>query len=144
MWGNTLDLGMNEEMEIEDPKIEMTPEVLDQITARGAVLNLADDGATATKQDDNVWEISGDSGDLKDGEVVMTRSVIRNLSSSMDENVEEISSMAGGAVEGAPMASKDDDEDEDENLEESFSIKSAASNRNKLMAEQVMKAWFNK
>ena len=180
---------MNEEMEIGDPTIEMTPEVLDQITARGAVLNLADDGATATKQDDNVWEISGNSGDLKDGEVVMTRSVIRNLSSSMDETVEEISSCAGGAVEGAPMASKDDDEDEleeagrphsmrygrkmsdldadaktretdflkkkedekededddeDEKLEESFSIKSAASNRNKLMAEQVMKAWFNK
>jgi len=131
---------VKEEMEIGDPTIEMTPEVLDQITARGAVLNLADDGATATKQDDNVWEISGNSGDLKDGEVVMTRSVIRNLSSSMDETVEEISSCAGGAVEGAP--SKDDDEDE--KLEESFSIKSAASNRNKLMAEQVMKAWFNK
>jgi len=187
MYGNTLNVGMNEEMEIGDPTIEMTPEVLDQITARGAVLNLADDGATATKQDDNVWEISGNSGDLKDGEVVMTRSVIRNLSSSMDETVEEISSCAGGAVEGAPMASKDDDEDEleeagrphsmrygrkmsdldadaktretdflkkkedekededeDEKLEESFSIKSAASNRNKLMAEQVMKAWFNK
>ena len=134
------DEDVKEEIEIEDPTIEMTPEVLDQITARGAVLNLADDGATATKQDDNVWEISGNSGDLKDGEVVMTRSVIRNLSSSMDETVEEISSCAGGAVEGAPMASGD----EDEKLEESFSIKSAASNRNKLMAEQVMKAWFNK
>ena len=144
MWGNTLNVGMNEEIEIGDPTIEMTPEVLDQITARGAVLNLADDGATATKQDDNVWEISGNSGDLKDGEVVMTRSVIRNLSSSMDETVEEISSCAGGAVEGAPMASKDDDEDEDEKIEESFSIKSAASNRNKLLSEQVMKAWFNK
>ena len=60
-----------------------------------------------------------------------------------EETVEEISSCAGGAVEGAPMP-KDDDEDEDEKLEESFSLKSAASNRNKLLSEQVMKAWFNK
>ena len=37
-----------------------------------------------------------------------------------------------------------EDEDEDEKLEESFSLKSAASNRNKLLSEQVMKAWFNK
>ena len=142
------DEDVKEEMEIEDPKIEMTPEVLDMITDKGAEIELAG-GAKATKQDDNVWEVSGDAVDVKDGEIVPSRAILRNLDLPKsgieeEETVEEISSCAGGAVEGAAMASKDDDEDEDEKLEESFSIKSAASNRNKLMAEQVMKAWFNK
>lgn len=143
-----LKTAMNEEMEIEDPEIKMTPEVLDMITEKGATIELAG-GAKATKQDDNVWEISGDAVDVKDGEIVPSRAILRNLDLPKsgieeEETVEEISSCAGGAVEGAPMASKDDDEDEDEKLEESFSIKSAASNRNKLLSEQVMKAWFNK
>jgi len=193
---------MNEEMEIEDPEIKMTPEVLDMITEKGATIELAG-GAKATKQDDNEWKISGAAVDAQNGQTVSSSVILRNLdlpksgieeeltdqASSLnlkqhiaqalekiadgepneaamilhdvlenlesddpkfnpmaeEETVEEISYCAGGAVEGAAMASKNKkDEDEEEKLEESFSIKSAASNRNKLLSEQVMKAWFNK
>jgi len=164
--------GVKEEMEIEDPKIAMTPEVLDMITDKGATIELAG-GAKATKQDDNKWKISGAAVDVQNGQTVSSRDILRNLdlpkSGIEEETVEEISSMASGSVVGAPAAEDEDSEIEDAfgddgspllNMDEDktrpfadlaaeerpkkHSVREALTNRNRLMAEQVMRAWFKK